>query len=132
VTAAFLDTNVLVYAHSLDLRAERARHLLQQPYVIGVQTLNEYAFVARRKLRREWVIIIDDVTMLAANAEIVLATEFVDHQRALQLASKRPLAPFDALMLALALRAGCTTFYSEDMQDGLVVDGRLTIINPFP
>jgi len=34
-------------------------------------------------------------------------------------------------MLAAALRLDCATFWSEDMQDGLVVDGRLTIRNPF-
>jgi len=34
-------------------------------------------------------------------------------------------------MLAVALRAGCTTFLSEDMHDGLVIDDRLTISDPF-
>jgi len=26
---------------------------------------------------------------------------------------------------------GCTTLWSEDMQDGLLVEGQLRIINPF-
>ena len=42
------------------------------------------------------------------------------------------MAPFyDALIVAAALLAGCRTLHSEDMQHGQVVDGRLTIRNPF-
>ncbi|WP_252263399.1 hypothetical protein [Paracidobacterium acidisoli] len=37
---------------------------------------------------------------------------------------------YDALVIAAALEAGCTTLYSEDMQDGQKIDG-LTIRNPF-
>jgi predicted nucleic acid-binding protein len=38
---------------------------------------------------------------------------------------------YDALIVASALEARCTILYSEDMQDGHVIDGRLTIRNPF-
>ena len=38
--------------------------------------------------------------------------------------------PLPILAAAFAL-AGCSTLYSEDMQNGLTVDGRLTIVNPF-
>ena len=37
---------------------------------------------------------------------------------------------WDSLIVAAALDAGCSTLYSEDMQHGPVVDGRLTIVNP--
>ena len=40
-------------------------------------------------------------------------------------------SPYDSLMLAAALIAGCTTIYSEDMQSGQVINGTLTIKNPF-
>jgi predicted nucleic acid-binding protein len=33
-------------------------------------------------------------------------------------------------VVAAALEAGCTTLYSEDMQDGQIVEG-LRIVNPF-
>jgi predicted nucleic acid-binding protein len=41
------------------------------------------------------------------------------------------LQSYDSKIVASALEAGCTTLYSEDMQSGLVIDGRLTIVNPF-
>jgi len=41
------------------------------------------------------------------------------------------LAIYDARVVVAALRAGCGVLRSEDMQDGLVVDGRVRIVNPF-
>jgi predicted nucleic acid-binding protein len=37
----------------------------------------------------------------------------------------------NALIVAAALEAGCGELYSEDLHDGQVVDGKLTIRNPF-
>ncbi len=37
---------------------------------------------------------------------------------------------YDSVILAAAIEAGCTTMFSEDMQDGQTVAG-LTIRNPF-
>ena len=47
------------------------------------------------------------------------------------LAQRYQLSIYDALMLAIALRAGCDTFYTEDMHPGLVIDNQLAITNPF-
>ena len=38
---------------------------------------------------------------------------------------------FDSLILASALATGCQILYSEDLQHGQAIDGRLTIVNPF-
>ena len=38
---------------------------------------------------------------------------------------------FDSLILAAALECGCDTLASEDMQNGFIVESRLTIRNPF-
>ena len=35
------------------------------------------------------------------------------------------------MIVAAALEAGCDTLYSEDMHHGLVVDGRLSVVNSF-
>ncbi len=53
------------------------------------------------------------------------------HTEALRLAERYGYAIFDALMIAAALRAGSDTLWSDDMQDGMVIDGRLRIANPF-
>jgi predicted nucleic acid-binding protein len=50
---------------------------------------------------------------------------------AIQLARRHSLSHWNANILAAALLAGCETLYSEDMQDGQVFEGRLTVVNPF-
>jgi predicted nucleic acid-binding protein len=51
----FLDTNVLLYASlQPDHRSDAARALLGRRCRISVQVLDEFANVARRKLRRGW------------------------------------------------------------------------------
>jgi predicted nucleic acid-binding protein len=35
------------------------------------------------------------------------------------------------MIVASALVAGCTTLWSEDMQNGLLVENKLRIVNPF-
>ena len=47
------------------------------------------------------------------------------------LAERYSFSIYDAMIVASALVAGCTTLWSEDMQDGLLVEGQLRIINPF-
>lgn len=41
------------------------------------------------------------------------------------------LSTHDALIVAAALASDCDVLLSEDMQHGMMVDGRLTIVDPF-
>ncbi len=38
---------------------------------------------------------------------------------------------YDSLIVATALESECTILYSEDMQDGLLIENQLKIVNPF-
>jgi predicted nucleic acid-binding protein len=49
----------------------------------------------------------------------------------LTIAERYNLSIYDAMIAASALTADCDTLWSEDMQHGMVIDGRLRIINPF-
>ena len=53
------------------------------------------------------------------------------HEDALRIAARYGTQIYDSLMLASALEAGCNIFYSEDLQDGQVFEGKLRVINPF-
>jgi hypothetical protein len=53
------------------------------------------------------------------------------HEAALVIAGRTVYAIYDALIIASALEAGCGTLLSEDLQDGQLIDGRLTVRNPF-
>jgi len=127
---AFLDTNVLLYLLSADqAKADRAEALAAVGGVISVQVLNEFASVALRKL----ALPIAEVREILATIRAVCTIKPVDietHDLALDLVERHRFSLYDALILSAALRAGCTTLYSEDMHDGQVID-RLTIRNPF-
>lgn len=132
MSGTFFDTNVLLYTQAAgDPRRVIAHQVLAQGGIISVQVLNEFANVAYRTLKLPWKEIasaLDDIRILCGRP-VPLAVEL--HLNALRLASSGSLAFYDALIVAAALGAGCDTLLSEDMQDGCVIDGRLTIRNSF-
>ncbi|MHA6722294.1 PIN domain-containing protein [Sphingomonas sp. RS2018] len=133
MTGAFFDTNILVYAHAQDAdKGEVARSLLERGGSIGVQTLNEFVNVARRKLQWDWAKI--DLALAGFDAvfDSVVPLDAVVHALGKDMAKRHNFSIYDAMIVAAALTAGCDRLYSEDMHHGLVIDGRLTIENPFP
>ena len=127
----FLDTNVLVYAFSDDPKMPTARRLLDNGFIGSVQGLNELSHVVRKRFGWPWEEIGLATSSIQALAKQMVPTLLEDHRGSLHLAQRYQLSVYDALMLAIALRAGCTVFYSEDMHHGLVVDDRMTVLNPF-
>ncbi len=53
------------------------------------------------------------------------------HETGLGVAEHHQLSVYDAVIAAAALHADCDTLWSEDMHGGLVIDGRVRIVNPF-
>ena len=128
---AFFDTNVVLYLVSEDAaKADRAEDLLAAGGVISVQVLNEFAAVASRKLRMSWLEIRDALHPVRAVCQVhPMSVE--THERALQVAERYGLSFYDALIVSAALLAGCKTLYSEDMQDGQIIERQLKVRNPF-
>lgn len=129
--AAFLDTNVLVYAFTDDSRSARARELFGQRPLIGVQVLNEFANVARRKLGLSWDELGDALAAIRVLCPTVLPLTVETHDRAMALARRYGFSIYDALVVAAALDGGCAILWSQDMQHGMTVEARLTIVDPF-
>ena len=127
----FIDTNVIIYAFSKDEdRAETARSILQRGGVISVQVLHEFVDAARRKLRFEWDSIRTALDELDGLLDPPLALTADLHRDAILIAERQRFRIYDSLIVSAAKRAGCRLVYSEDMQDGQIVDGVL-IRNPF-
>jgi predicted nucleic acid-binding protein len=128
----FFDSNVLIYAMvSGDSRRERAQELVAQGGVISVQVLNEFVAVARRKMRMPWKDVIEALEAVRILFPAPVAITVDTHEAALRLAQEYGFGIYDALVLSSALDANCSTLYSEDLQDGQLIDRRLTIRNPF-
>jgi predicted nucleic acid-binding protein len=127
----FLDTNVLVYAFGTgDPRCDAAESLVAGGGIIGVQVLNEFTHVARRKLQWSWDQLdgaLSVVEELLGPARPLTASI---HARAVGLSRRHALPFCDALIVAAAEDAGCRWLISEDFQHGQRI-GPLTIDNPF-
>lgn len=129
-TDVAFDTNVLVYMVSGDgTRSEPAAALVRAGGVVSVQVLNEYTSVMRRKMSADWTQIDVNLAAVRATCSIVPVTADV-RERGRWYAERYKLGVHDAMIVAAAALAGCTTLYSEDMHDGLAIDG-LTVRNPF-
>ena len=135
----FIDSNVLVYLFdeiNLDkyLRAHALvrENLDNQTGCISYQVVQEALNVVGRILGT-------DSDRLAQFLEEILIPLWqinrIDptpelYRNGLRVQARYGFSFYDSLMVAAALEAGCTSLYSEDMQDGQQNQG-LTIRNPF-
>ena len=128
---AFIDSNVILYLLSKDAKkADAAEAVLRKGGVISVQVLNEIANVALRKTGMSWAEtnqFFESIRSLCKVESLTVET----HDRGRDVAERHGLSVYDAMIVAAALLAGCTVLYSEDMQNGLVVDKQLRVANPF-
>ena len=127
----FLDTNILVYAFSADPKKQVAFDLLGESGVISVQSLAEFANVARRKLGHTVPEVVEKIRLLIDVLSLEGEVSLPILDAALQLADRYKLSIHDSTLIAVALDAGCDQFLSEDMHHGLVIENRLTVRNPF-
>jgi predicted nucleic acid-binding protein len=131
----FLDANVLVYAQDTAApeKQRKSRDVIRQVAesadgVISTQVLQEFYVAATRKL---------GVAPLAAKGilktfavfEIVQVSPALI-QEAIDCSILNELSVRDALILAAAASAGCSTVLSEDLNAGQVILG-VKVQNPF-
>ena len=130
MSAEFADTNIILYLLDDGPKADRAEEILGQGPKISVQVLNEALVNCRKKAGLSWketVAFLEGVQSLCAVEDLTEQT----HRVGRALAEKYQLSLYDAMIVAVALLAGCTTLWSEDMHDGLLVENHLRIVNPF-
>jgi predicted nucleic acid-binding protein len=131
MTAAFADTNIVIYAEGADvLKAQQAMAVLEPGPVISSQVVNETINILTRKYGFALAEAHDVASSLLDLCEVVpVGADTV--REAMRLAARYRLSHWDSLIVAAAMLAECETLYSEDLQHGQMIDGRLTIINPF-
>jgi predicted nucleic acid-binding protein len=129
------DTNVLIY--SIDLRFpekhEIAKRLVrlcgESGGVLALQCLNEFYRATTRKQILSTALAFEVVEATRAAFAVSPPSE-EDLLHAMQNHQFHGIQFFDGLLCATVGRAGCTTLFSEDFQDGQTI-GPVTIRNPF-
>jgi predicted nucleic acid-binding protein len=132
----FFDTNILLYAQVDEYPAKKeiAKALLAdkivsgEPY-ISVQVSNEFTVNALRKGKA--LPEVQELVEQFLKSFHVLSITKHTAMDAFRLSSRYQFSFWDSLIVASALEAGCTTLYTEDLQDGQIIDGTLVVCNPF-
>jgi predicted nucleic acid-binding protein len=131
----FVDTNVWLYAlirGQNATKAQRARTLITQgtSIVVSTQVINE---ICVNLIKRENFTAMQTRDLIndfyAAYTVIELDQSIL--VLATSLREQYTLSYWDSLIVASALSSGASILHSEDMHDQLIVDQRLTIVNPF-
>lgn len=135
----FLDTNILIYRQDpLDpIKRVRAGEWIAtlahtRRGRLSWQVLAEYNSVAARKLVAKGYSTHNlRLDIRDYSAWLPLPTDLALFESAWSLVDRHDFSWWDALIVAAALRQECSLLLSEDLQHGLNIDDRLTIINPF-
>jgi len=131
----FIDTNILVYSllengspkHILSVKLMES---LKENYIfISTQVLNEiYVSLQKNKVDEseieERIIKLIDICNISFH-------EIETIKYGWKIRKKYSYSYWDSLIIASALENNCKALYTEDMQDGQIIEEKLKIINPF-
>jgi len=130
----FIDTNIWLYAFieaDDTTKSGIARALIQKSEpVISIQVINEVCINLLRCANFTEDQISQLIESFYEKCRVVELTES-GLLIASQLRQRYSLSFWDSTIVATALNAGVSVLYSEDMQHGLTIEGRLQIRNPF-
>jgi len=127
-----LDSNILIYNHSLDHENKRliARDFFKENPVVSSQVISEYLNVMKRNFKMQKLELMQLCSLWLEKCSVqpvILSTV----KLAQDLVGKYDFQIFDGIIIAAALEADCDILYSEDMQDGQIIENMLKIVNPF-
>lgn len=126
----FFDSNLLLYLFSADTaKAQRAESVIGQGGTVSIQVLNEFASVARRRVKLEFPEIREALRAIRSGCRVV-SLDVETHDLGILIAERYRYSIYDGMIIAAAIRAGCTRLYSEDLHHGQRIEG-LTILNPY-
>lgn len=136
VVDAFVDTNVLLYAISMDpaeadKSSKAVQLLISENWAWSAQVAAEFVS-SSTSARRQRPLTLDE-----ADAWLDSWLKFpivpIDHlivRAAIEVARRWRTSYYDAQIIAAAKRLGCKTLYTEDLNDGQDYGG-VRVINPF-
>jgi predicted nucleic acid-binding protein len=128
----FIDSNISLYLidNEASSKKQKAEALLSPDFIISTQVIAENVNVCLKKIKLDKLTTFDFAKMLLKRFQTVIITPDI-LLKSFDISIKYQVSSWDAIILATALHYGCTILYSEDMHDGLVVEDKLKIINPF-
>lgn len=137
----FIDTNIFIYALTQPkdpneyFKRDSAIELLKSliaysDIIISTQIVNELHFNLLRKFCIEDKKVFE--TIKSNLLEITTVVPLCQHtyKKSFDIRQDYKLSFWDSLVVASAMINNCKTLYSEDLQNGLIIQDTLTIKNP--
>ena len=133
----FVDTNVLIYAHDLSAGQKHvsSRELVHRLWQNGngclsIQVLQEFYVNVTQKVARP--LLPDAAGQIIADLAVweVHRPNVEDVLDAIRLQSRYQISFWDAMIVTSAIRLGCETIWSEDLNPGQVYDD-VSVLSPF-
>lgn len=133
---AFVDTNVLIYAHDVDAVAKHhiAKHILQELWnerigALSTQVLQEFYVNVTRKIASP---LSKESARAVVSSYIIWCVDITSQEvsAAFRIEDEARIGFWDALIVAAALKAGADRILSEDLNSGQTISG-VRIENPF-
>ncbi len=129
----FIDTNILVYCYTDDepIKLQKALNIANSKNsFISTQVLTELSNTLKKKYNLDWQTVENVVSEVSSDFNVYV-NKPVTIERACKIADKYQYSFYDSLIIAAALSSNCKKLYSEDMQDGQIIENSLSIVNPF-
>lgn len=127
----FIDSNICLYI--LDKKSSKfaiSKQLLQGKPHISTQVVAENINVCLKKFKLPRSEAIKHAISLEESCQVHGITNAI-LKKSISVLDRYGYAIFDCIIISSALEAGCTTLYSEDLQNNQIIDGKLVIENPF-
>jgi predicted nucleic acid-binding protein len=135
MSAEFVDTNVLIYAHDggAGMKHTRSVELLRRlaeegSGALSIQVLAEFFVTATRKLGRTSEEA--EQTLVDLGGWVIHRPAHADLLRSVRLQRRHRMSWWDAMILNSAAELGCRLLWTEDLSDGQKY-GTVTARNPF-
>ena len=131
----FIDTNILLYAE-FDDGADKHRitkklllqDILGAEIIISTQVINEFYVQAMRKGKSDGEI--EEVLQQYITKFNVLPLDINIVKDTWRIKKQYKFSYWDSLIVAASLSSGCNVLYTEDLQDGQIIENTLNVINP--
>ena len=133
----FVDTNIIIYAYTVSAEEKHkiAMKIMEDLWISGLgvlstQVLQEFFAVATRNIPKPL-----DIKSAKEIVEDFLKWDVVINDgesilEAIEMHEKHKYSFWDSMIIAAAIKGGCSTLLSEDLIDGQTIDG-IEIKNPF-
>ncbi len=132
MSKAAVDTNILLYALD-DFYPDKQNisiQIIADKPIFCSQNLSEFANVCLRKWKFPKAKVGELIKTYLQQCSYIPVSESM-LLNSIEIMNKYDFQLFDAIIISSALASGCTILYSEDFNDGQIIEKQLRIVNPF-